>query len=132
MNHEIIHGSVSVVNGRIDSIDSGLTAAAGAIDFEGDFLMPGMIVIHTDNFERHLMPRPKVMWAEKPALIAHDAEIACAGITTVFDALGVGEADTESVRGQTWGHVLSALDQYTKNTVQICLLYPFIWSPYVA
>jgi phosphonate metabolism protein PhnM len=100
MNHEVIHGSVSVVNGRIDSIDSGLSATTGAIDFEGDFLMPGMIEIHTDNFERHLMPRPKVMWAEKPALIAHDAEIACAGITTVFDALGVGEADTESVRGQ--------------------------------
>jgi alpha-D-ribose 1-methylphosphonate 5-triphosphate diphosphatase len=117
MNNEIVHGSVSVVNGRIDSIDSGLSATTGAIDFEGDFLMPGMIEIHTDNFERHLMPRPKVMWAEKPALIAHDAEIACAGITTVFDALGVGEADTESVRGQTWGPVLRALDQYTKENL---------------
>ena len=117
VNHEIIHGSVSVVNGRIDSIDSGGSSALGAIDFEGDFLMPGMIEIHTDNFERHLMPRPKVMWAEKPALIAHDAEIACAGITTVFDALGVGEADTESVRGQTWEPVLSALDQYTKENL---------------
>lgn len=115
MNHEVIHGSVSVVNGRIDSIDSGLSTTPGAIDLEGDFLMPGMIEIHTDNFERHLMPRPKVLWAERPALIAHDAEIACAGITTVFDALGVGEADTESVRGQTWGSVLTALDQYTKE-----------------
>lgn len=115
MNHEVIYGSVSVVNGRIDSIDSGLSTTPGAIDLEGDFLMPGMIEIHTDNFERHLMPRPKVLWAERPALIAHDAEIACAGITTVFDALGVGEADTESVRGQTWGSVLTALDQYTKE-----------------
>jgi len=115
MNQEVIHGSVSVVNGRIDSIDTGLSATPGALDLEGDFLMPGMIEIHTDNFERHLMPRPKVLWAERPALIAHDAEIACAGITTVFDALGVGEADTESVRGQTWGSVLTALDQYTKE-----------------
>ena len=117
MNHEVIQGSLSVVDGRIDSIDSGSSSAPGAIDFEGDFLMPGMVEIHTDNFERHLMPRPKVMWAEKPALIAHDAEIACAGITTVFDALGVGEADTESVRGQTWGPVLLALDQYTKENL---------------
>ena len=117
MNHEVIQGSLSVVNGRIDSIDAGCSAALGAVDFEGDFLMPGMVEIHTDNFERHLMPRPKVMWAEKPALIAHDAEIACAGITTVFDALGVGEADTESVRGQTWGSVLLALDQYTKDNL---------------
>ena len=117
MNHDIVKGSVSVVNGRIDSIDSGLSSVTGAIDFEGDFLMPGMIEIHTDNFERHLMPRPKVLWAEKPALISHDAEIACAGITTVFDALGVGEADTESVRGQAWGRVIAALDQYTKENL---------------
>jgi alpha-D-ribose 1-methylphosphonate 5-triphosphate diphosphatase len=45
MNHEVIHGSVSVVNGRIDSIDSGLSTTPGAIDLEGDFLMPGMIEI---------------------------------------------------------------------------------------
>jgi alpha-D-ribose 1-methylphosphonate 5-triphosphate diphosphatase len=117
MNHEVVQGSLSVVNGRIDSIDAGGSSAVDAIDFEGDFLMPGMVEIHTDNFERHLMPRPKVMWAEQPALMAHDAEIACAGITTVFDALGVGEADTESVRGQTWGAVLLALDQYTKDNL---------------
>jgi alpha-D-ribose 1-methylphosphonate 5-triphosphate diphosphatase len=117
MSNEIIKGSLSVVNGRIDSIDSGLSSTTGSIDFEGDFLMPGMIEIHTDNFERHLMPRPKVLWAAKPALIAHDAEIACAGITTVFDALGVGEADTESVRGQTWGTVLAALNEYTKENL---------------
>jgi alpha-D-ribose 1-methylphosphonate 5-triphosphate diphosphatase len=44
------------------------------------------------------MPRPKVRWDDAPALLAHDAEIAAAGITTVLDALGVGEADPESVR----------------------------------
>ena len=50
MNHEIIQGSVSVVNGRIDSIDSGSSATTGAIDFEGDFLMPGMIESCGDKF----------------------------------------------------------------------------------
>lgn len=109
LKDEVVLGSVTVVNGRIDSIDTGLTAIPGAIDFEGDYLMPGMVEIHTDNFERHLMPRPKVHWAEIPALIAHDAEVAAAGITTVFDALGLGEADTQSVRGSTWKNVLAAL-----------------------
>jgi alpha-D-ribose 1-methylphosphonate 5-triphosphate diphosphatase len=56
------------------------------------------------------MPRPKVHWAELPALLAHDAEVSAAGITTVFDALGVGEADTESLRGSTWDSELRALD----------------------
>ena len=31
----------------------------GAIDLEGDYLLPGLVELHTDNFERHLMPRPK-------------------------------------------------------------------------
>ena len=56
------------------------------------------------------MPRPKVQWAEMPALLAHDAEVAAAGITTVFDALGVGDADPDSLRGSTWHTVIDTLD----------------------
>lgn len=72
--------------------------------------MPGFVEMHTDNFERHLMPRPKVQWTEMPALLAHDAEVAAAGITTVFDALGVGDADPDSLRGSTWDAVLEVLE----------------------
>ncbi|VTU46715.1 Alpha-D-ribose 1-methylphosphonate 5-triphosphate diphosphatase (plasmid) [Variovorax sp. SRS16] len=107
---EMVRGSVSVADGRIARLDHGRTAVASAIDMEGDYLLPGLVEVHTDNFERHLMPRPKVQWAELPALLAHDAEVAAAGITTVFDALGVGEADTESLRGSTWDKVLGTLD----------------------
>ena len=88
---EVVQGSLQVEGERIASLDSGATAALQGIDLGGDYLLPGLVEIHTDNFERHLMPRPKVQWAEMPALLAHDAEIAAAGITTVLDALGVGE-----------------------------------------
>lgn len=107
---EVRSGSLSVENGRIAGLADGGTAVSQAIDLEGDYLMPGFIEVHTDNFERHLMPRPKVQWAELPALLAHDAEIAAAGITTVFDALGVGDADHESLRGTAWDTVLQTLD----------------------
>ena len=110
---EIVNGSLSISDGRIVSIDSGSTSVTNAVDLEGDYLMPGMVEVHTDNFERHLMPRPKVSWSEVPALISHDAEIAAAGITTVFDALGVGEADADTVRGRSWKRVLAALDACT-------------------
>lgn len=106
----VVHGSLQVSQGRIASITEGGTAVPEAMDLEGDYLLPGLVEIHTDNFERHLMPRPKVQWAELPALLAHDAEIAAAGITTVFDALGVGEADTDSLRGSAWHSVLGTLD----------------------
>lgn len=72
-------GSLHAVAGLIAAIDSP-THLAAAHDCEGDWLMPGFVEMHTDNFERHLMPRPKVQWAELPALVAHDAEVTAAGI----------------------------------------------------
>jgi len=115
--NEVQMGSLAVESGRIAGIGSGHSALSQAIDLEGDYLMPGFVEVHTDNFERHLMPRPKVQWAEMPALLAHDAEIAAAGITTVFDALGVGDADHESLRGRAWGTVLETLDACTAANV---------------
>ncbi len=107
---EVLNGSLLAQDGQIADVQSGRSQAADAIDLEGDYLLPGLVEMHTDNFERHLMPRPKVYWAELPALMAHDAEVAAAGITTVFDALGVGEADTESLRGSAWSGVLQIID----------------------
>lgn len=112
---EVVSGSLQARDGRITALDSGPGVPTGALDLQGDFLLPGLVEIHTDNFERHLMPRPKVQWAELPALLAHDAEIAAAGITTVFDALGVGEADTESLRGTSWEGVAGTLDNCTRH-----------------
>ena len=110
LTDQVLAGSLQVQEGIIVDLQAGNTAATGAIDLEGDYLLPGLVEMHTDNFERHLMPRPKVYWAELPALLAHDAEVAAAGITTVFDALGVGEADSESLRGSTWSAVLQTVD----------------------
>ena len=107
---EIIEASVQVEDGLITSIgDPSKSPSTEVVDLKGDYLMPGLVEIHTDNLERHLMPRPKVYWEELPALLAHDAEVASSGITTVFDALGVGEADTESLRGSTWNSFLETL-----------------------
>ena len=112
---EVVSGSLSVAQGRIASVDQGLSDNTEGWDVEGDYLMPGLVEIHTDNFERHLMPRPKVQWAEMPALISHDAEVAAAGITTVFDALGVGDADPDSLRGSTWNAVIEVIDQCARE-----------------
>ena len=114
---EVLHGQVRVDQGRITAIDTGAHTSPGGHDLEGDYLMPGLVEIHTDNFERHLMPRPKVQWAELPALLAHDAEIAAAGITTVFDALGVGDADPDSLRGSTWHAVLDTIDTCARENL---------------
>jgi alpha-D-ribose 1-methylphosphonate 5-triphosphate diphosphatase len=87
---EVIRGTLVFKDGEITDISHGASKAAGAIDCQGDFVAPGLIELHTDNLERHLEPRPAVAWPQKAAVIAHDAELASCGITTVFDAMRVG------------------------------------------
>ena len=117
LQDEVVKGSLTCQNGLIQQIDQGPSSVNQATDFEGDYLIPGLIEVHTDNFERHMMPRPKVRWDDAPALLAHDAEIAAAGITTVLDALGVGEADPDSVRGNDWDTVLSCMSDFVSRDV---------------
>lgn len=90
LEDEVITGAVSVRGGVIAAIDHGAQVPTAALDCEGDYLAPGLIELHTDNLERHMQPRPGVAWPRKAAVIAHDAELASTGITTVFDALRVG------------------------------------------
>jgi alpha-D-ribose 1-methylphosphonate 5-triphosphate diphosphatase len=114
LGDEVVRGTVAIAGGMIAAVDSGSTAALGATALDGDLLIPGCVELHTDNLERHLMPRPKVRWAEMPALLAHDAEVTAAGITTVFDALGVGDTDSEALRGTEWSGVVRCLDDSVK------------------
>jgi alpha-D-ribose 1-methylphosphonate 5-triphosphate diphosphatase len=86
----VVHGQILVRDGLIAAIDTGAHVPAGAVDCEGDYLSPGLIELHTDNLERHISPRPKVDWPHHAAIVAHDAELAGAGISTVFDAVRVG------------------------------------------
>lgn len=104
-------GTLRVENSLIKDISKGNSRSQDAIDCEGHYVMPGMIELHTDNLERHLMPRPKTYWSELPALVAHDAELIAAGITSVFDSIGIGEVDDTSLRGKGWDLVLNALRQ---------------------
>lgn len=83
-------GSLKIAGDEIVDISEGTSVPAGAVDCEGEFISPGLVELHTDNLERHIQPRPKVDWPHANAIIAHDAELAGTGITTVFDAMRVG------------------------------------------
>jgi len=85
---EVVEGSVLVRDGVIAAIDRGPSEVGE--DFEGEYLIPGLVELHTDHFENHYRPRPGVTWHAIAALQAHDAQVAGAGITTVFDAVRLG------------------------------------------
>ncbi len=85
---EVIRGSIVVRNGKIAEIEAGSSRVGE--DFDGDYLIPGLVELHTDHLENHYRPRPGVFWDPLAALHAHDAQIAGSGITTVFDAVRIG------------------------------------------
>jgi alpha-D-ribose 1-methylphosphonate 5-triphosphate diphosphatase len=85
----VVDGWVALDGERIAEVGTGRAPERG-IDFAGDLLAPGLIELHTDHLEQHLKPRPKVRWPAMAAVVAYDAQIVAAGITTVFDSLRVG------------------------------------------
>jgi len=88
---EIIDGTIKIVDGGIEDISPGGGTPVHAVDCDGDYLIPGLIDVHTDNLEKHLEPRPGVRWPILPALFSHDRLIIGCGITTVYDALCIGD-----------------------------------------
>jgi alpha-D-ribose 1-methylphosphonate 5-triphosphate diphosphatase len=94
----VLTGALAVEDGRITDITPGAAVPPGAVDCGGDYVMPGLVELHTDNLERHIEPRPSVDWPHLPAILAHDAELASTGITTVFDALRVGSIHSGKAR----------------------------------
>ena len=99
LEDSVIHGSVQIRDGKLADISEGLTRTGE--DFEGDYLIPGLVELHTDHLEQHYSPRPGVRWNTIAAIQAHDAQVATSGITTVFDCLRMGaDEDGGFVRGE--------------------------------
>jgi alpha-D-ribose 1-methylphosphonate 5-triphosphate diphosphatase len=88
LEDQVISGTVVVRDGVIAEICDGHTATG--VDMEGDYLIPGLVELHTDHLEAHYSPRPGVRWNAVSAIQSHDAQIASSGITTVFDCLRLG------------------------------------------
>ena len=108
---EAFVGHVVVADGTICEVGRGATAVRGAIDLGGDWLLPGFVEVHTDNLEKHMMPRPGVLWDAYPATVVHDAQCAGTGITTVLDAVVIGSRDLGGVRSQMQDTVIDCLQR---------------------
>ena len=102
-------GCMVIEGGLIQSIERGNTAVPSAEDWAGDWLLPGLVELHTDNLEKHLVPRPGVVWNAHSATVMHDAICAAAGITTVLDSIVIGDMDQGGARSQTYAVSINAL-----------------------
>ncbi len=103
--------SVTISDGRIADIGSD-AGASRTIDASGLMVLPGIVDIHGDAFERQMMPRPGVHVATDIALIDSDRQVIANGITTVFHGVTwswePGLRGSENARGILEG--IEALD----------------------
>ncbi|MDK1494595.1 alpha-D-ribose 1-methylphosphonate 5-triphosphate diphosphatase [Sinorhizobium sp. 7-81] len=108
----VLEGNLEIQDGLVSSIDSERVSQIDVLDCEGDFLLPGLIDLHTDNVEQFMFPRPGVKWpAPLAAVLAHDWELLGSGITTVLDALALGDYDSGGVRPAMVNAVTAGLAQ---------------------
>jgi alpha-D-ribose 1-methylphosphonate 5-triphosphate diphosphatase len=97
--------SVAIADGRITR------GPLPEVDLTGYLILPGIIDLHGDGFERHIEPRPGAGFPLTAALAGADRDCAAHGVTTAFLAQGWSwEGGTRSPDGAE--ALLAALDAY--------------------
>lgn len=81
---EIVEASLQVAGHEIAAIGSSHEHGALGIDARNLLVLPGIVDIHGDAFERQMMPRPGVDFPIDVALADSDRQAIANGITTVF------------------------------------------------
>ena len=107
-------GAVRVAEGRIVEISEHIE---GGTDCGGDYVIPGLVDVHTDHVEKHLIPRQGVRYDYLGALLAQDAQVVGAGVTTVFDSLSVGAFMKNPERREILGPLLDALEDGRRHGI---------------
>jgi alpha-D-ribose 1-methylphosphonate 5-triphosphate diphosphatase len=106
----VMEGTIVLSGMEIVAIQPGRSHAPSAIDLDGDHVLPGVVDVHTDNLERQVLPRALARWPSRSAMIAHDAQCAAAGVTTILDALCLGDLGFDPGRIQTFRDGVADLD----------------------
>ncbi|MCF6432209.1 alpha-D-ribose 1-methylphosphonate 5-triphosphate diphosphatase [Leisingera sp. MMG026] len=70
-------GEIAIAGGLVSE-----TASGRAADLTGYLVLPGIVDLHGDGFERHLAPRRGAMKQMAEGVVAAEAELAANGITT--------------------------------------------------
>ncbi len=107
--NEVFHGTLHAKDGIIVELEQTRRPFEHGIDLEGNYLLPGLVELHTDHFENHVVPRPGVRWPSLAAILSHDSAVVTSGITTVFDALAIGDLNENSSRTRDLEEMVKAV-----------------------
>jgi alpha-D-ribose 1-methylphosphonate 5-triphosphate diphosphatase len=86
------------------------------VDLSGYLVLPGIIDLHGDGFERHMAPRPTAPFPLSAGLASFDREAAAHGVTTAY--LAQGWSWEGGHRGPDHAEeLMAALDLYRPNAL---------------
>jgi alpha-D-ribose 1-methylphosphonate 5-triphosphate diphosphatase len=83
---EFFETSLSIADGKIVDVGAPGAGHAMVLDAADLLVLPGIVDLHGDAFERQMMPRPGVDFPVDVALIDSDRQAIANGLTTVFHA----------------------------------------------
>lgn len=102
---------IRIRDGVIAEIGTNLRVSDGdrIVDAAGRHVLPGIVDIHGDAFERQIMPRPGVHFPLDVALLDTDSQMIANGITTAFH--GITHSWEPGLRGRdNFLNILEALE----------------------
>jgi alpha-D-ribose 1-methylphosphonate 5-triphosphate diphosphatase len=83
---ELLETSLQIADGEISDVGSDHGRGSFGLDASGLKVLPGIVDLHGDAFERQMMPRPGVDFPVDVALVDSDRQAIANGITTVYHA----------------------------------------------
>ena len=84
LGHEFQETSLRIAGREIGAVGADHSHGSPGLDAGGLLVLPGIVDLHGDAFERQMMPRPGVEVSLDIALIDSDRQVVANGITTVF------------------------------------------------
>ena len=84
LGHEIVETNLRIAGREIAAVGTDNGHATPGLDAGGLLVLPGIVDLHGDAFERQMMPRPGVDFPIDVALVDSDRQAISNGITTVF------------------------------------------------
>jgi alpha-D-ribose 1-methylphosphonate 5-triphosphate diphosphatase len=125
-----IDGSVVVEGDRIAEVSA--RRYTDGLDLDGQFLIPGLIDIHTDYMEKELNPRPSANFPLAMAFHFMDVRAIACGLTTVLGAARISNEEETQQRISIWRGDGLALAKKYRELSRTALARHFVhlrWNP---
>ncbi len=106
-------GTLVVEDGIIASIEEHRSYSEG-YDAQGQWLIPGVIDIHTDYFERELHPRPSAAFPAELAFHMMDTRALASGLTTILGAVRISDDHKGKTHPLRANNGMALADEYER------------------